>query len=89
MIASTKTPGGLCFRIKRESDLIDHPRKILNYLTLGASNKKLPWVEKQKNPEINFKLRSMFLFVRPCTVGRKPRECHRVRRECMSPNPAK
>ena len=43
-------------------------------MTLGASNKKLPWVEKQKNPERNFKLRSMFLFVRPCTVGRKPWE---------------
>ena len=51
-------------------------------MTLGASNKKHPWVEKQKNPVRNFKLRSMILIVRPSPVGRKPMKYHCGKREC-------
>ena len=56
IITSTKTPEGLFFRIKRESNLIDRTRKYLSILTFGESNKKHPWVEKQKYPERSVKL---------------------------------
>ena len=47
----------------------------LAFLILGATLDKLPMGRKIKEPE------KMCLLIRPRTVGRKPRECHRVKRE--------